>query len=157
MLDRFFPKQADNNFRGNRLALWLFAPLAFFHTVIALAGIFAADGGAQSADGIPLDSFGPQAAQAVISTIAFLGFADLLVCFFYWLALIRYRALVPLMYLVMVSDFIAHKAINVLKPMERLPGTSTGTIVTLTLFGLAVIGLALSLTGKRYGEVSRSA
>ncbi len=157
MLDRFFPKQADNRFLGNRLALWLFAPLAFVHTAIALAGIFSADGGAQSADGIPLDSFGPQAAQAVISTIAFLGFADLIVCFFYWLALVRYRALVPLMYLVMVSDFIAHKAINALKPMERMPGTSTGSIVTLALFGLAVIGLVFSLTGSRTREQNQPA
>jgi hypothetical protein len=152
MLDRFFPRQADNNFRGNRLALWLFAPLAFAHTAISLVAIFRADGGAQSADGIPLDSFTPQAAQAVISTIAFLGFADLLVCLFYWLALIRYRALVPLMYLVMVSDFFAHKALNALKPMERVPGTSAGTIVTLTLLVLAAIGLVLSLTGARYRE-----
>jgi len=152
MIDRIFPKQADNNFRGNRLALWLFAPLAFAHSAISLGAIFSADGGAQSADGIPLDSFSPQAAQAVISTVAFLGFADLLVCIFYWLALIRYRALVPLMYLVMASDFVAHKAINAMKPMERMPGTSTGTIITIAFFALAVIGLVLSLTGARYRQ-----
>jgi hypothetical protein len=53
MLNRLFPAQIDNRYRGYRLALWLLYPITFLNAVIDLASIFSPDGGAQSADGIP--------------------------------------------------------------------------------------------------------
>lgn len=152
MLERLFPKQIDNRYRGHPVAFWLLCLLTFMNVGIALAAIFRSDGGAQSADGIPLDTYGAAAAQAVIGVVAILGLAKLLIGLLFVLALIRYRALVPMMYLMLVVDYLAHKGIGWMKPIAR-NGTRMGIYLTLILFGLSLVGLVLSVSGKKYGDV----
>lgn len=151
MLDRIFPKQIDNRYRGQPAAFWLMCLLTFVNGGIALVAIFRPDGGAQSADGIPLDSFGPAAAQAVVGVVALLGLAKLWMDLLFVLGLIRYRALVPLMYLVLVADFLAHRAVGLMKPIVREGGHPGGYVIWV-LFGLSLVGLALSVVGKEYEE-----
>jgi hypothetical protein len=147
MLNRIFPARFDNHFRGHKFALWLFCPLVFMQVAIALVAIFAADGGAQSADGIPLDTFGSGGAEAVIGVVAFLGLAKLLLGFLFVLALVRYRAMIPLMYVLMLADFLGHKGIALMKPIVRA-GASSGSYVNAALVTLCIIGLLLALRGK---------
>jgi len=148
MLNRIFPEQIDNHYRGYKFALWLFYPITFINVAIALVGIFSKDGGA-SADGIPLDTFGAVGAQAVIAVVALLGLAKLLLGLLFVLALFRYRSMIPLMYVLIVVDYLGHKGILLMKPIVRV-GTPFGGFVTATLFALSVIGLVLSLRGKDY-------
>lgn len=156
MLSRIFPEQIGNRYRGNRLALWILAPIVLFNTAISLGAIFARDGGAQSADGIPLSSYPPDAAGAVIGVVAYLGLADLLLCFLFALTLLRYRAMVPLMYALIVVDSIGHRGIGWMKPIVRMAGTPTGSYVTQALFALSVLGFILSLLGKNYATERQS-
>ncbi len=150
MLNRLLPRLIDNRFRGQRLALWLFVPIAAMNILIDLVAILTRDGGTQSADGIPLDTFAPAAAQAVIGIGALLGLAGLVLGLIFVLALVRYRAMIPLMYALLVVDFIGHKAVLAMKPIPRMPGVSSGSLVTWGLFAVTLVGLALSLTGKSY-------
>jgi hypothetical protein len=147
MLNRLLPAQIDNRYRGHRLALWLLYPITLLNLVIDLVSIFSPDGGAQSADGIPLDTFSAAAARAVVGVAAYLGLADLVLVVFSVLALVRYRAMVPLIYLVIVIEFLAHKGIGLMKPIART-GDTHGSLVTLALFALSVLGLVLSLTRR---------
>jgi hypothetical protein len=156
MLSRIFPKQFDNHFRGNQLALWIFALITFMHTAISISSIFRPDGGAQSADGIPLDTFSPAAAQAVIGVGGLLDVAILLLCVFFILALIRYRSMIPLMYVVLVTQWVARKGVARIKPIPRMPGTATGFYVSLGIFALTVIGMILALSGKDYSQPQKS-
>jgi hypothetical protein len=155
MLTRLLPRQFDNHYRGAKAALWIFGVLTFVNLAIAFGGIFAPDGGAK-ADGIPLADYGPAAAQAVLGISAYLGLSDLLMCALGVLSLLRYRAMVPLMYVVIVVDHLGHKGINLLKPIARAPGTSHGSIVSLALFAVTILGLALSITGKGYAARGES-
>lgn len=158
MLSRIFPKQIDNHYRGHRFALWLFYPLLFMKLAIDLVAIFSKDGGAQSADGIPLDTFGAGGAEAVIGVVAFLGLAGLLLRLLSVLALVRYRAMIPLLYVLMVVEYIGHKGIGWMKPIARV-GPPSGSFVSLGLFALSLLGLVLSLRGEGYShrQVSKSA
>jgi hypothetical protein len=156
MLNRIFPKQLDNQYRGNKIAIWLFALLIVVNTGISCVAIFKPDGGAQSADGIPLDTYAPAAAQAVIGVVAFLGLANLLLYIVFVVVLIRYRAMIPFMYLLIVLNWLAHKGIGMMKPIVRA-GASPGQYVTWSLFALSLIGLILSVTGKNYSQTSESA
>jgi hypothetical protein len=149
MLNRIFPERFDNHYRGHRLALWLFYPITFMNVVIDLVAIFKSDGGAQSADGIPLDTFVSGGAQAVIFAVALLGLSGLLQQFVSVLALLRYRAMIPLMYVLLVVDYLGHKGIAWMKPVVRT-GTSSGSYVTVSIFALTFLGLVLSLRGKGY-------
>src|SRR5664279_6241177 len=146
ILHVILPERIDNHYPGHWFALWLFYPITLMNLTIALIAIFARDGGAQSADGIPLDTYVAGGAKAVIAVIAYLGLAKLLLALLFILALIRYRALIPLLYLWLVVDYLGHKGIGYLKPMSRT-GTRWGGLVTLTLFALSIVGLVLSLQG----------
>ncbi len=149
MLNRIFPEQIDNHYRGHKFALWLFYPITFMNVAIDLVAIFKSDGGAQSADGIPLDTFVNGGAQAVIFVVALLGLSGLLLGLLFVLALFRYRAMIPLMYVLIVVDYLGHKGIGLMKPIVRV-GTPSGIYVNAALFTLTLIGLVLSLRGKDY-------
>lgn len=93
MLERLLPHVIDNTYRGHALGLWLFALVVVAKTGIALGTIFNGRGAAQSADGIPLDSFGAGGADAVVALFAIWGLLQLVFSVLGVLALTRYRAM----------------------------------------------------------------
>ena len=155
MLNRLFPTRLDNDYRGMRLALWLFVPIAFMRIAISLLHIVSADGGAQSISTIPLDSYSSGAAQNVIAVFARMGLEQLLLGILCVVALVRYRAMLPLMYAITVGHDLAIEAIARFKPLA-LAGTSGARAPALVLMGLAIAGLILSLIGKGYRTPERA-
>src|SRR5687767_2341732 len=100
MLTRLFPRVADNRFEGHRAALWLLGLLIALKLVIGLNSIFNTASVASGADGIPLDSYGAAAAREVLLLFALLALGHLALTLVALAALIRWRALVPFVYLV---------------------------------------------------------
>jgi len=86
----------------------------------------------------------------VIGIVALLGLAKLLPSSLYVLALLRHRATIPFMYVLIVSKYLGHKGIGWMKPIVHMAGTSTGSLGTLGIFALNVIGLVFSLRGEGY-------
>lgn len=142
------PESLDNRFRGRLLALWLFGPVLVVKTGIALGTIFNGRAAAQSADGIPLDRFGADGAEAVVALFAIWGLAQLVLCGLGILALVRYRAMVPLLFLLLLLEQLARKGILMVKPIVR-SGTPPGALINLSLLGLMVVGVALSLWRRK--------
>ena len=147
MLDHILPRRLDNDFRGQRLALWLFAPVVFVKTGVALATIFNGRVAAQSADGLPLASYGAAGAEAVLALFAMWGLAQLVISVFGVLALVRYRAMVPLMFVLLLGEHLARKLTLVVLPIART-GAAPGGYVNLVLLALMIAGLGLSLWGR---------
>ena len=75
MFERIFPRQVDNTYSGNKLALYFFFLITLITIVRSCVHIFSADGGAQSIATIPLDSFTQGGAEAVIHIFAQWGIA----------------------------------------------------------------------------------
>jgi hypothetical protein len=144
MLNRIFPERFDNHYRGHKLALWLFIPIVFMKVGISLSSIFDTYNVVRSADGIPLDTFAPAGAEAVVSVTALLGLSHFLLAALCVLTLVRYRAMIPLMYVLLLTEFLGKKWIQLVKPIVRT-GTSPSTYVNLVLIALLVTGLLLSL------------
>jgi hypothetical protein len=141
------PQRIDNAYRGHVLALWLFVPVLLMKTGIALGTIFNGRAAAQSADGLPLDSFGAGGAQAVLALFAIWGLSQLVISVFGVLALVRYRAMVPLMFVLLLLEHLARKGILLWKPIART-GTSPSISINLALLVLMIAGLALSLWSR---------
>ena len=80
MFNSPFPRSIDNNYRSHKIT----------HMV------------ASSADGMPLDTFPPLAAQTVIELFALLGLSRLVLALLCILVVVRYRAMIPFMYLVLL-------------------------------------------------------
>jgi hypothetical protein len=147
MLDQILPRTVDNTYRGRKAALWLFAVIVLMKTVMSLNSIFNGRYVASSADGIPLETFTPAGAQAVVTLFAIWGLAHLTLCALCVIVLVRYRTLVPLMFALLLLEHIARRVIVWLMPIART-GTPPGLAVNLILLALIAAGLAFSLRSR---------
>jgi hypothetical protein len=146
-MNPILPRRIDNTYRGHPLAVWLFVPVVVLKTGIALGAIFNGHAAAQSADGIPLDTFGAGGAEAVLALFAIWGLSQLVFSVLGTLALIRYRALIPFMFVLLLLEHLARRGILWVKPIARI-GSPPGVYINLVILALMVVGLALSLRSR---------
>lgn len=144
MFNKLLPERIDNTYRGHKLALWFFALVLLMKVGISLGTIFNGYFAASSADGIPLDTFTPAGARAVVSLFALWGLSQLMICLLCILVLLRYRAMIPFMFGLLLVEQLSRKVILQIMPIVTA-GTSSGSAINLVLLAMMVIGLALSL------------
>jgi hypothetical protein len=147
IFSRLFPQRFDNTYRGHKLALWLFALIVLMRVVMSLNSILNGRSVASSADGIPLETYTPAAAQTAVSLFALLGFSNLVICLVCVLVLARYRSMVPLMFTLLLLQYMGGRLILHYLPIVRT-GTPPGFYVNLSLLVLMIIGLVLSLRSQ---------
>jgi hypothetical protein len=150
MLDNLLPRQPDNRFRGHRLAIWLFGLVVFVQAGQALMCIFNGHYAASSPDAIPLDTYSAESAQTVVTLFALLGLLRLVICIVCVLTLLRYRTMIPLMFALLVLEYVGRRLILHFLPIAR-SGTAPGSVVNLSLLAVMIVGLALSLRSNRQG------
>jgi hypothetical protein len=151
VLHRILPERVDNRYRGHPLALWLFVPITVMKVGTSLAHLLRADGGAQSVSTIPLDTYSSSAAQNVVALFARLGLEQLVLGTIFVLVLLRYRAMIPLMYVLIVAHYLAGRGVAYMKPLA-LAGTSGASTPALIVAIASATGLALSLIGRGYAD-----
>lgn len=147
MFSDLLPQCIDNNYRGHKLALWLFGLVVLIKTAMSVNSIFLGHKIATSADGIPLDTFPPAAAGTIVSMFAIWGLAHLMICLLCGLVLFRYRAMVPMMFVFLLLEHLGRKLVLFLS-IERL-GVAPGSYVNLILLAVMVVGLVLSFSRKK--------
>lgn len=139
ILTTLFPEKADNSISGLKITVYVFAGIVILSTVRSLIHIFAADGGAGSIAGIDLTVSG---ADGIVFAFALWGSAQLILAGIQWLVLLRYRALLPLMYLFLIVEILLRILIGRLKPIQ-LEATPPGAIGNFILLPIAVIMLIM--------------
>ena len=150
MLNRIFPRQIDNNYRGHWLAIWLFVPVVLMELAMGANSIINTRLVAMSADGIPLDRYGTGGADAVIALFALAGLFRVLLALQGVVVLIRYRTMIPFMYLELLILQSGSKALLLINPIAK-SGVSTaqlGSAFILALLAFLLIGFVLSLLNK---------
>ena len=148
MLGKLFPERFDNNYRGWRIALWLFGFSVAVRMFQSLAIIFNGRTTVVNADGIPLETYPPEAGQTILALFAQSSLWRLLVCVLGVLVLVRYRTAVPIMFVILMLSFLGAQLLAQFVPLVRV-GTPPGTIVNLVLFATAAAGLVLSMLDAR--------
>lgn len=151
MFNRIFPQEKLNKYRGNPVAKWVLAILTIVTLARSLVHMFAPDGGAQSIATIPLDNFTPSGAETVILMFALWGLSQLLIGIVYMAVLWRYKALIPVMYLLMLIEYGMRIVLGSLKPIETVD-TAPGAIGNYVIAPLAAVMLVLSLRGSEGKE-----
>ncbi len=149
MVKRILPAECDNHYHGHKSALWVFAVISIMKLAVSVVHMFYADGGAQSIATIPLNTYSAGAAQNLIALYARLGLEQLSLCVLFLLVLLRYRAMIPLMYVLVVAGHIAQRGVAYMKPTV-VAGTSGAGPPALVLTALSIVGLVLSLRGRGY-------
>lgn len=139
-----FPKVIDNQYRGHKVGFWLFCLLTIPLTVRSFIHVFKDDGGAQSIATIPLDSWPLEASNTIIAMFAFWGLVQIMMAFLNIVAIVKYKAFIPLMYLVMVITQLSRLGIGHYKPVTT-DGTAPAAAISIYLLAAYTIGLVLSL------------
>ena len=147
MLRRLLPPVVDNRFDGHPAAVWLFVPLALMQLALGAVHILRPDGGAQSVSHIPLDTYPDGAAQNIVGLMARMGLEQGLLGVVFLVVLLRYRALIPLMYALMVLHYLGAKLVAACKPLA-LAAPSGASNMHLVIAVLAVFGCVLALAPR---------
>jgi hypothetical protein len=155
MLERLLPGQVDNRFQGHRAALWLLGLLIALKLVMSVRSIFDTESVAAGADGIPLASFGSAAAREVLVLFALTALGQLALTLIALTLLLRYRALVPFIYLVLLGEQLARRLIVQAHEAAGAERSALVGYVGLGFLALLALGLALSLIPTR-GEAPLS-
>ena len=148
MLSHLLPARLDNDFRGYQAAIWIFALVTAMKLALGLVHVFSADGGAQTLSHIPLDSYTAGAAQNVVGLFARIGLEQLLLGAIFVVVLLRYRALIPLMFLLAIVAQAGAFALAAWKPLS-LTVSSGAAPLHLVLSALYLAGFVLSLLGRK--------
>ena len=154
MLNRIFPERLDNHFRGHWLAIWLLVPIVLLKLMIGANSILNTRLVATSADGIPLNSFNAGGAEAVVALFALLGLFQLLLGLQGALVLVRYRAMIPFMYLLLLVQQLGSRALGLARPIAESGASSAhlGSAVVLAILAMTLVGFVLSLLGRGYKD-----
>jgi hypothetical protein len=148
MLSRIFPKAFDNSYRGHWLGLALFGIVILLKAIQGVNSIIMTRKVMIGADGIPLDSFNPIAVNIAIEMFALLGMYLLVLPLIGALALVRYRAMIPFLFLMLLAVMLGSRGLNYLHPIARTAaagGRPIGLYVNLGILALTVIGFVLSV------------
>ena len=144
MFLHIFPTSLDNQFPGHKIALYLFYALTALTLWRSQHHLFAHDGGAQSIASIPLESYQDSAAATVIGIFGLWGLSQLIIGLIYLLAAVRYRALIPMLYLLFTVEYAMRLWVGANKAIETT-GTAPGSVINLPFMIAGVILLALSV------------
>lgn len=128
-----------------KLPVFVFAVIAVVSTARSLIHLFSADGGAGSIAGMDLSV---QGAEGIIFAFALWGSAQLIYAIIQLLVVIRYRSLVPFMYLLLIVETVLRMYVGQSKPVS-FAHTPPGAIGNYVVLPLAALMLVLSFLPKQ--------
>jgi hypothetical protein len=142
------PKHINNTHTGHPIALYTFYIITFITIVRSLIHILAPDGGAQSIATIPLDTYSVESANTVIFMFGLWGISQLLLGILFLIITIRYKALIPLMYLFIFTEYTLRLILGFFKPIT-LTGVAPGGIGNYVFIILSILLFMLSMKTKK--------
>jgi hypothetical protein len=158
MLGRLFPRSLSNAYQGSWWAVALLLPVLLMKSVIG----FNFSGAnpyvdvreiLMTVDGVPLDTFSPQAVASVLNAANAWGAALFALCLFVWLVLFRYRAGLPVAILVLNVEQLLRTGADTIRVMEKVvAGTAQlapGAMINLGMSAALVFAFVLSLLAVR--------
>src|SRR5262245_55509895 len=104
----------------------------------------------RGADGIPLETYPAEAAQAIVSVWVVSGLSRLILFLLSAVVLVRYRSATTLLAILLTLDQVGRLIVFHFYPLVRV-GNPIGPKVNLALLALTILGLALSLWKRENG------
>lgn len=141
LFEILLPVKIDSTLRGWKLPFYIFALYAVISTVRSCIHLLAPDGGAGSIAGMNLSVAG---ADGIIFAFALWGSSQLLFAVIQLLVVVRYRSLVPLMWLMLILEVLLRELVGATKPVT-FAHTPPGALGNQLFLPLAALMLGLSL------------
>jgi hypothetical protein len=146
MLERLFPRVADNRYAGQRVGLWLFS-LMLLKIPMGINVALNAPTVARAADGVAVEAFGPSGAAAFLFAFAAWGWCQLVLGLISLVVMLRYRSLVSLAFLVLLVEQFGRMGLRFYWPIER--AAAPGGAINVVFAGVMLAGFLLSLWRPR--------
>ncbi len=152
IFDILLPAQIDNTIRGTKIPFYIFTLYAIVSTVRSCIHLLSSDGGAGTIAGMDLSVAG---ADGIIFAFALWGSSQLLFAMIQMLAVIRYRSLIPFMWLMLALEILLRELVGKMKPVT-FAHTPPGAIGNQIILPLAVVMVVWSLwSGSKKTETTR--
>ena len=135
------PAKIDNVIRGTKIPFYLFALYTLVSTVRSCIHLLSPDGGAGTIAGMDLSVAG---ADGIIFAFALWGSSQLLFALIQLFAVIRYRSLIPFMWLMLALEVLLRELVGAMKPVT-FAHTPPGAIGNQIILPLAVLMVVWSL------------
>lgn len=136
--------QVGKDYKGPRWPFYFLVLVAATSTVRSLIHLLAPDGGASSIAGLAVNVEG---GSNIVAMFAQWGASQLILALFYWLAILRYRFLTPLMLGVVFVEQVLRIGAGLLKPVE-VAAAPPGEIGSYLMLPLALVMVVWSLRGE---------
>ena len=144
-MSALFPTRLDNEgYRGSKAALWLFGLFLALRAIMGVNGTLNPRAIA-TGDGLRLDEGG---AETILLLFRSLSLGTLPLVVIGAVALWRWRAMVPFLYLVLLAELTLRRLVALTNPVARTDA-SLGIWINLALLALLLIGFVLSLWSRR--------
>ncbi len=147
MTNKILPTVVDNHYRGHKIALWFFYLITAVTVVRSLIHMLKDDGGAQSIGTIPLDTYTEAGAATVILIFSYWGLSQLMFGIIQLVVALKYKSLIPLMYLFLILEWTGRLFISMWKPIETA-GQAPGGIGNMVLPFICLAMFFLSIKSK---------
>jgi len=143
MLSRIFPKSFDNAWRGRPAAIWILAAVSLAKTLQGVMSMVNTRHTMITADAIPVDKFPPEAAREAVAMFALLGLNLTVLPLIGLVAMVRYRSMVPFVYLMMIAVAIGYRVLNAIN--DSTDYLAKGFLINMAILAVTVVGFVLSL------------
>lgn len=150
-LNVILPAKADNFLHGSKWPFYVFILVATIGVIRSCIHIFAPDGGAGSIAGMDLSVTG---ASEVIFAFALWGSAQFVYAMLQWVVILRYRSLIPLMWMIQIFETLGRMLVGSIKQVtfsHTPPGVYQNyiyLILAISMLGLAVWSGRKSINAK---------
>jgi hypothetical protein len=153
LIEKVFPKQANNNYQGSVIAQYGFYLLMAIYTFRGFMHFLADDGGINSIASIIIFPFmegAPDPNNVIYLFASLWGSAQLVTLFIFYICIWRYRNLLPLLWLTVVIEVPMRMLAGTMHPLDSnfYQHVPPGATSNLPLLAVAIIMLVLSLWHK---------
>ena len=151
-MNNLLPKNANNDYDFNKIVLYVFYIITLITVGRSMIHLFAPDGGANSIATIIKFEGTPDPNQVIYFIFSLWGLSQLLMGFIYIGVALKYKNLIPLMYLILTIEYIIRIVIGrFLKPLSSVyfMGTALGAIGNIVLVPLCLGMLIWSLVNMK--------
>ena len=139
LFKKILPEAATNTYTGHPIAYYFFILLTLVTIGRSLIHMLAPDGGAQSIASININVAG---GETIIGIFGQWGLSQLLLGIVFLIVVVRYRNLIPLMYVITIVEYTGRIAVGLLKSIEtEFMALSRGALSLLSILVLLDVAL----------------